>query len=124
MDPPFTKLDILSCRNLLIYLSLEVQKKLIPLFHYSLSPGGILLLGTAETIGDCPSFLKRSTANRGSSGGRNPSWDRSKLSFPRPLGWVQLQAPRNVRRPHCRSASSPWRINWSCSVTPASGAHQ
>jgi two-component system CheB/CheR fusion protein len=53
MDPPFTKLDILSCRNLLIYLTAEVQKKLIPMFHYSLSPGGILLLGSAETIGDC-----------------------------------------------------------------------
>ncbi len=52
MDPPFTKLDILSCRNLLIYLTSEVQKKLIPLFHYSLSPGGILLLGSAEAVGD------------------------------------------------------------------------
>jgi two-component system, chemotaxis family, CheB/CheR fusion protein len=51
MDPPFTKLDILSCRNLLIYLAPEVQKKLIPLFHYSLSPGGILFLGSSETIG-------------------------------------------------------------------------
>ena len=51
MDPPFTKLDILSCRNLLIYLTPEVQKKLIPLFYYSLNPGGILLLGTAETVG-------------------------------------------------------------------------
>jgi two-component system CheB/CheR fusion protein len=51
MDPPFTKLDILSCRNLLIYLAPEMQKKLIPLFHYSLSPGGILLLGSAETVG-------------------------------------------------------------------------
>ena len=39
MDPPFTKLDILACRNLLIYLSAELQKKLIPLFHYSLQPG-------------------------------------------------------------------------------------
>jgi two-component system CheB/CheR fusion protein len=53
-DPPFTKLDILSCRNLLIYLSADLQKRLIPLFHYSLSPGGILFLGSAETIG---SFL-------------------------------------------------------------------
>jgi two-component system CheB/CheR fusion protein len=53
MDPPFTKLDILSCRNLLIYLTPDVQKKLIPLFHYSLSPGGILFLGSAETIGGC-----------------------------------------------------------------------
>jgi two-component system CheB/CheR fusion protein len=48
MDPPFTKLDILSCRNVLIYLSSEVQKKLIPLFHFSLNPGGILFLGGAE----------------------------------------------------------------------------
>jgi len=52
MDPPFTKLDILSCRNLLIYLTTEVQKKLIPLFHYSLLPGGILFQGSAETVGD------------------------------------------------------------------------
>ena len=50
-DPPFTKLDILTCRNLLIYLTPEVQKKLLPLFHYSLNPGGILFLGNAETIG-------------------------------------------------------------------------
>jgi chemotaxis methyl-accepting protein methylase len=50
-DPPFTKLDILSCRNLLIYLAPEIQKKLFPLFHYSLNPGGVLILGNAETIG-------------------------------------------------------------------------
>jgi two-component system CheB/CheR fusion protein len=51
MDPPFTKLDILSCRNLLIYLTPELQKKLLPLFHYSLNPGGFLFLGSAETVG-------------------------------------------------------------------------
>ena len=51
MDPPFTKLDLISCRNLLIYLTAELQKKLIALFHYSLNPGGILFLGTSETIG-------------------------------------------------------------------------
>ena len=51
MDPPFTKLDVLVCRNLLIYLGAEVQKKLLPLFHYSLNPGGVLFLGSAETIG-------------------------------------------------------------------------
>ncbi|MBD1400573.1 chemotaxis protein CheB [Pelovirga terrestris] len=49
MDPPFTKLDILVCRNLLIYLLPELQKKLLPLFHYSLKPDGILFLGNAET---------------------------------------------------------------------------
>jgi two-component system CheB/CheR fusion protein len=51
MDPPFTKLDLLSCRNLLIYLTAEAQKKLIPLFHYSLKPEGLLCLGIAEAIG-------------------------------------------------------------------------
>ena len=51
MDPPFTKLDILSCRNLLIYLTPKLQKKLMALFHYSLNPSGILFLGSAETIG-------------------------------------------------------------------------
>ncbi|GEJ55487.1 chemotaxis protein CheB [Anaeromyxobacter diazotrophicus] len=51
MDPPFTKLDLLSCRNLLIYLAPEMQRRLVPLFHYSLNPGGILFLGSAETVG-------------------------------------------------------------------------
>lgn len=50
MDPPFTKLDILICRNLLIYLTPELQKKLLPLFHYSLKPGGVLFLGSAESL--------------------------------------------------------------------------
>lgn len=50
-DPPFTKLDLLCCRNLLIYFSQELQKKILPLFHYSLKPGGLLFLGTSETVG-------------------------------------------------------------------------
>ena len=51
MDPPFTRLDIVSCRNLLIYFTAALQERLIPLFHYSLRPGGLLLLGESETIG-------------------------------------------------------------------------
>lgn len=50
-DPPFTKLDMLSCRNLMIYLDSTLQERLLPTFHYSLNPGGILLLGTSENIG-------------------------------------------------------------------------
>ena len=50
MDPPFTKLDLLLCRNLLIYLTPELQRKLLPLFHYSLKPGGVLFLGSAESV--------------------------------------------------------------------------
>ncbi len=51
-DPPFTKLDLISCRNLLIYLSTELQKRIIPLLHYSLVSNGILFLGSSETIGE------------------------------------------------------------------------
>ena len=51
-DPPFSKLDLISCRNLLIYMSAELQKKLIPLFHYALNPGGFLFLGNSESVGE------------------------------------------------------------------------
>ena len=51
-DPPFSKLDLISCRNLLIYMGGDLQKKVIPLFHYALNPGGFLFLGTSETVGD------------------------------------------------------------------------
>jgi len=51
LDPPFTRLDILSCRNLLIYFDATLQRRILPLFHYSLRPGGLLLLGSSETVG-------------------------------------------------------------------------
>lgn len=51
-DPPFTNICLLSCRNLLIYLRPETQNRLIKLFYFSLKKGGILLLGTSETIGE------------------------------------------------------------------------
>ncbi len=51
MDPPFTKLDLLLCRNLLIYLTPALHKRLLPIFHHSLRRDGILMLGSAETVG-------------------------------------------------------------------------
>ncbi|MEZ4386966.1 MAG: chemotaxis protein CheB [Candidatus Krumholzibacteriia bacterium] len=51
-DPPFTNLDLVSCRNLLIYLQPVLQQKVIDAFNFSLNPGGILMLGTSETAGD------------------------------------------------------------------------
>jgi two-component system, chemotaxis family, CheB/CheR fusion protein len=50
-DPPFTKLDFLSCRNMLIYFELELQKKLMPLYCYSLNVNGVMVLGASETLG-------------------------------------------------------------------------
>jgi two-component system CheB/CheR fusion protein len=51
-DPPFSRLDLISCRNLLIYLGADLQKSIIPLFHYALNPSGMLFLGTSESIGN------------------------------------------------------------------------
>lgn len=57
LDPPFTKLDILSCRNVLIYFKAALQHRLIPLFHFSLRPGGVLMLGGSETVGRSQSLF-------------------------------------------------------------------
>ena len=51
MHPPFTKIDIISCRNLLIYMDTELQKKIFGLFYYSINPEGYMILGSAETLG-------------------------------------------------------------------------
>ncbi len=51
LDPAFTKLDLIACRNLLIYFDAALQRRLLPLFHYSLRAGGLLLLGASETVG-------------------------------------------------------------------------
>jgi two-component system CheB/CheR fusion protein len=51
-DPPFSKMDMISCRNLLIYMGVELQQRVVPLFRFALNPEGILFLGSSETIGD------------------------------------------------------------------------
>ncbi len=58
LDPPFTRLDIISCRNLMIYFGSALQKRMVPLFHYSLRSGGALLLGTSETVGRALSLFR------------------------------------------------------------------
>jgi two-component system CheB/CheR fusion protein len=56
-DPPFSKIDLISCRNLMIYMGSELQKKLIPIFHYALNRNGVLFLGTSETVGEQSSLF-------------------------------------------------------------------
>ena len=88
MDPPFTKLDILTCRNVLIYLGPELQQRLMPLFHYSLLPNGVLMLGSAESIGGFTTLFtpiegKARLFRRNSSPLRSASLDFPTRSFPR-----------------------------------------
>ncbi|SIT48131.1 Chemotaxis protein methyltransferase CheR (fragment) [Paraburkholderia piptadeniae] len=74
-DPPFSKVDLISCRNLLIYLAPALQKRVITTFHYALNPGGFLVLGGSETVDsfstlfapfDQPNrtYVKKTTATR------------------------------------------------------------
>jgi len=74
-DPPFSRLDLVSCRNLMIYFGAVLQKKVLHTFHYALNPGGYLMLGTSETIGSYADlyslvdkknkiYLKKSIASR------------------------------------------------------------
>jgi two-component system CheB/CheR fusion protein len=51
-DPPFSRMDLICCRNLMIYLESDIQKRLLPLLHYALKPGGLLLLGPSESLGE------------------------------------------------------------------------
>src|SRR6185312_16332773 len=50
-DPPFSRLDVISCRNVLIYMDIALQKRIIPLLHYALNPNGFLFLGSSENVG-------------------------------------------------------------------------
>jgi two-component system CheB/CheR fusion protein len=74
-DPPFSHLDLISCRNVLIYLASPLQRRVLPTFHYALNPQGFLVLGSAETVGDHVDlfepvdrtnkiYLKKATASR------------------------------------------------------------
>lgn len=97
-DPPFTKLDLLSCRNLLIYLSPEVQGKLLPLFHYSLNPGGILFLGSAETAGSFPDLFSPIDTHWKLYGRRESSAATAPVDFPSSFLPVEDGEPGAVPR--------------------------
>lgn len=57
-DPPFTRIDLISCRNLLIYLQSEIQNQVLNAFNFSLKPSGLLILGNSESLGDAQTYFK------------------------------------------------------------------
>ncbi len=64
-DAPFSRMDLVSCRNLLIYLQPSSQKKVLSILHYALKPSGFMILGSSETVGDAPDlFLLRDRKNK------------------------------------------------------------
>ena len=110
-DPPFSRIDLVSCRNLLIYFGLDVQNQVIPTFHYSLRPGGFLFLGTAENVGQfgdlfAPIDKKHRIFRRREMVAHRPR-------LPLLVARIRRRPPRTVpvrRRsaaPHCAGRSRP-----------------
>ncbi len=109
-DPPFSKIDLLSCRNVMIYLGPVLQKRLIPIFHYAVRPTGFLLLGTSETIGGSELFSAVDKKNKiyarlaGSEKGQleftreeEPEPERV-VAHPRPEQWSDTDSSREADR--------------------------
>jgi len=90
MDPPFTKLHLVVCRNFLIYIEPELQQKLLTLFHYSLIPNGILLLGSAETIGPAKDLFTPLAAKTRLYQRRESAGPVGRLEFPTVFASQQL----------------------------------
>ena len=95
-DPPFSKLDLITCRNLLIYLDAEAQKMILPMFHYALNRNGHLFLGNSETVGEFSEICSRRWTRSGSSTDRK--------------GWLRYRPQRGIYLPPLAPAA-PARWN-------------
>jgi two-component system CheB/CheR fusion protein len=100
-DPPFTRVDLISCRNLLIYLLPTAQQNLLPVFHYSLNPGGLLLLGAGESVSGSEKFFDALDT-------RWKVFRRSDSTRARPpIRWTQQSPPAPARASVDLAARSP-----------------
>src|SRR5215470_9367939 len=96
-DPPFSKLDMISCRNVMIYMTQVLQKRILPLFHYALNPGGILFLGSSETIGGFGDlFVPLDKKNR--------LYTKKTVQAPPPFDFVPRFYPEEEHRSHAEVA--------------------
>jgi chemotaxis methyl-accepting protein methylase len=95
--PPITRLDILTCRNLLIYFGAQLQRKLLPLFYYAINPGGVLFLGSAESIGNAAALFAPLTKKGRLFRRLNQPLPLAALEFPRKLASETPEAGRPVQ---------------------------
>lgn len=96
-DPPFSRMDLISCRNLLIYLEPSLQKKALPTFHYALKPTGFLLLGASESIGSFTDLFE--TVDKKHKIYSRKSAATPATYFPVARGHVDLPPPPRRKRP-------------------------
>lgn len=95
-DPPFSRLDLISCRNLLIYLSSQLQQRIIPTLHYALNPTGFLLLGSSESVGRFTDLFTL-VDKKYRIHAKNPDAVRPSMNFPANIG--AGQAPEDGYTP-------------------------
>ena len=122
-DPPFSRVDLISCRNLLIYMGSDLQKKVLSVFSYALNPGGFLFLGTSGTIGEFTDFFVPI----------NRKW---KIFLRKPGVLAQRSGCGDQLWQSCRCAGLTWPPRWArqpiagkgrpsqpSSTTPARSSH-
>ena len=115
-DPPFTRIDLIVCRNLLIYLEPEMQRRLLPLLHHSLNPGGVLFLGNSETIGGLSDLFSpldvkhRIYRRRTSASGLDASSFPSSYLVPREMAPSIPPPPSRVGKPVHPGGAGPAAI--------------
>ncbi|MEM1292393.1 MAG: CheR family methyltransferase [Cyanobacteria bacterium P01_H01_bin.162] len=112
-DPPFSQLDLVSCRNVLIYFGSALQAKVLPMFHYGLKPDGFLMLGSSETVGDSSDLF--SLVNR-----KHKLYAKQSLSLRLPLEFEQSSPTRPVLpSPMVRPARAAQDIDLEAATTAA-----
>jgi two-component system, chemotaxis family, CheB/CheR fusion protein len=106
-DSPFSRIDLISCRNLLIYLGPKLQRKIIPIFHYSLNPTGYLVLGSSESVGANADYFRlvdrrfriysrKSTGRRTSLEFGGDPQASTPATFPKPVAPATVQDGKDV----------------------------
>jgi two-component system CheB/CheR fusion protein len=98
-DPPFSKLDLVSCRNVLIYMGSDLQKRILPIFHYALRPGGYLMLGSAESTGSFANLFTQ-IDKKGKIYAKKSIPVESRLEYPAPV-------PVPIRPPYAKKGKKP-----------------
>ncbi len=101
-DPPFSRLDLISCRNVLIYLQPSAQEQILSLFHFALRAGGVLFLGRSETVGRLKGRFEPSTKSSTSTAISAPDAQRGRFS-----GECNQRAPGACDRPGAEKSGSP-----------------
>jgi two-component system CheB/CheR fusion protein len=104
-DPPFSRLDLLSCRNVLIYLDTDLQKQLLPLFHFTLNPNGYIFLGSSETIGGAADLFQPVDA-------KWKIFQRKGAVHQRLAEYPAVKLPAGAVRPYRKEQEVPREVNY------------